>query len=76
MSHVVVNDLVPNSREQDDEETYCEFLRNGSRTDFFTERIRCKESDRIYHKGKNLPNVLKIIEAYSILGIFVAFMKK
>ncbi len=45
ISHVRVNDLVPDCPEQDDEETYYAFLKNGSRTDFFTERILCIESD-------------------------------
>ena len=45
ISHTLVNDLVPDCPEQDDEETYHAFLKNGSRADFFTERVLCKHSD-------------------------------
>ncbi len=36
---------MPDCPEQDDEETYCDFLKNESRTDFFPERVLCKEPD-------------------------------
>ena len=45
ISRGLVNDLVPDCPEQDDEETYYAFLKNGSRTDFFTERVLCEEFD-------------------------------
>ncbi len=45
ISRVLVNDLVPDCPEQDDEEAYNAFLKNGSRVDFFPDRVLCKESD-------------------------------
>ena len=45
ISHVLVNDLIPDCPEQDDEETYYKFLKNGSRPDFFPDRVLCEESD-------------------------------
>ncbi len=45
ISHDLLNDLVPDCPEQDDEENYYAFLKNGSRTDFFSESILCEESD-------------------------------
>ncbi len=45
ISHVLVNDLVPDCPEQDDEKTYYDFLKNGSRTDFFPDTSLCKEAD-------------------------------
>ena len=45
ISHTLVNDLVADCPEQDDEETYYAFLKNGSRTDFFNENVLCKQSD-------------------------------
>ncbi len=45
ISHVLVNDLIPDCPEQDDEETYYDFLKNGSRTDFFPDSVLCNEPD-------------------------------
>ncbi len=45
ISQVLVNDLVPDCPEQDDEEKYYAFLKNGSRSDFFSERVLCKHPD-------------------------------
>ncbi len=45
ISHVLVNDLVPDCPEQDDEETYYTCLKNGSRADFFSDIKLCEESD-------------------------------
>ena len=43
--HVLVDDLVPDCPEQDDEHRYYAFLKNGSRSDFFTGRVLCEEPD-------------------------------
>ncbi len=45
ISQSLVNDLVPDCPEQDDEAMYYEFLRNGSRPDFFTKRVLCQRPD-------------------------------
>ncbi len=45
MSQVLVNDLVPDCPEQDDEEKYFAFLRNGSRSDIFSEVALCTDPD-------------------------------
>ncbi len=43
--HTLVNDLVPDCPNQDDEEMYQIFLKNGSRTNFFSVRDLCTNSD-------------------------------
>ncbi len=45
ISQVLVDDLVADCPEQDDEEAYYAFLKNGSRLDFFTEGVLCEEPD-------------------------------
>ena len=45
ISHVLVDDLVPDCPEQDDEEIYYTFLKNGSSPTFFTDKVLCKEPD-------------------------------
>ncbi len=45
ISQDLVNDLVPDCPEQDDEDNYYAFLKNGSRTDFFNDSILCEKSD-------------------------------
>ncbi len=45
ISHVLVDDLVPDCPEQDDEEIYYTFLKNGSSPTFFTDTVLCKEPD-------------------------------
>ncbi len=45
ISRVLVDDLVPDCPEQDDEEIYYTFLKNGSSSNFFTDNILCKEPD-------------------------------
>ncbi len=45
ISHALVDDLVPDCSGQDDEEKYYAFLKNGSKSDFFTDQVLCKEPD-------------------------------
>ncbi len=45
ISRLFVNDLVPDCPEQDDEEAYLAFLKDGSRPHFFTDRVLCTEAD-------------------------------
>ncbi len=45
ISRVLVDDLVPDCPEQDDEEIYYTFLKNGSGSKFFTDKVLCKEPD-------------------------------
>ncbi len=45
ISQVLVDDLVPDCPEQEDEEKYYTFLKNGSRSDFFSEELLCEEPD-------------------------------
>ncbi len=45
ISQFLVDDLIPDCPEQDDEKTYYAFLKNGSRPDFFTQRVLCEEPD-------------------------------
>ncbi len=45
ISHALVNDLVPHCPEQDDEEQYYDFLKNGSSSEYFTDRVLCEEPD-------------------------------
>ncbi len=45
ISQGLADDLVPDCPQQDDEKTYYAFLRNGSRSDFFTERVLCEDHD-------------------------------
>ncbi len=45
ISHLLVNDLVPDCPEQDDEEKYYAFLKNGSSSEFFTATVLCEDPD-------------------------------
>ncbi len=72
ISRVLVNDLIPDCSEQDDEEQYYAFLKNGSRADFFTESVLCEESDATTcaknYRGVCYPRYLHCIhEAASLL---------
>ena len=45
ISHMLLDDLVADCPEQDDEEKYYTFLKNGSRSDFFPDGVLCKDPD-------------------------------
>ncbi len=45
ISRLLVNDLIPDCPTQDDERLYADFLKNGSRLDFFEDKMLCESDD-------------------------------